>query len=756
MGAIGEPGPAAGGIGTQVLSKFWRYATVRSIAAYGRCDWVAQTEDRPFTSRSAKLISWITLSDMPGWAAAAVIVVMFPASWAAAFYLGGGTVVAPHWFYLPVFLAGLRFGPVGALLAGIVSTFVAGPLLPADSATGAPQAMSDWVSRGIFFILIGQFVTQLFGAVRRNSAQVAQAEALAESEQRFRALVQGATDMIVVVDPEDVLQYESPAVQRILGWKPGQRLGLRGDDFVHPDDREAASVARSSALANPGDSRTVELRQLDHAGGWHWVESTATNMVDETTVHGIVINNRVVDERKVLEQELIQRASHDDLTGLANRGLLRGRLEAALVRPDRDICRPALLFIDVDDFKTVNDGLGHDAGDRLLIEVAARLRSCVRAQDLVARLGGDEFAVLVEEGPDPSIAATEIAARFLDALAQSFDVSGHETHVSVSIGLAVHHNATPDADMLLRQADLAMYHAKASGKAQYAVFSESMHEIVRHRLDIEAGLWTALQDREIRVLYQPIVALATHKIEAVEALVRWQHPTRGLLSPAEFLDVAELTGLIVPLGQYVLEEACAQVQRWRVHLDPEIKVSVNLSATQLRVPGIVEDVRKALHRAGVGADALILEVTEAALIDDVAGVAATLESLRSLGVSIAIDDFGTGYSSLSHLKRFPIDVIKIDKSFVDGVCQGAEEATLARAVLALGEEFQLQVVAEGIESEDQDAELRWLGCSHGQGFLFARPMGAGDIDELLATDGIAAPAEARLPSSVAGTTEYAV
>jgi diguanylate cyclase (GGDEF)-like protein/PAS domain S-box-containing protein len=715
---------------------------------------VAATEDRPVSSRSTKLISWITLSALPGWSAAAVIGVMFPVSWAAAFYLGGGTLVAPHWFYVPVFLAGLRFGPVGALLAGVVSTFVAGPLLPADSATGAPQAVSDWVSRGIFFILIGQFVTQLFGAVRRTSAQVAQAEALTESEQRFRALVQGATDMIVVVDAEDVLQYESPAVQRILGWKPGQRLGLRGDDFVHPDDRKAASVARASALASPGNSRTVELRQLDHAGGWHWVESTATNMVDEPTVHGIVIHNRVVDERKVLEQELTQRAFHDHLTGLANRGFLRSRLEAALVRPD--LCRPALLFIDVDDFKTVNDGLGHDAGDCLLIEVAARLRSCVRAQDLVARLGGDEFAVLVEEGPDPSAAATEIAARFLDALGQTFDVFGHETHVSVSIGLAVHHDATPDADMLLRQADLAMYHAKASGKAQYAVFSESMHEIVRHRLDIEAGLWTALQDREIRVLYQPIVALATHKIEAVEALVRWQHPTRGLLSPAEFLDVAEVTGLIVPLGQFVLEEACAQVQRWRVHLDPEIKVSVNLSATQLGVPGIVEDVRDALQRAGVSADALILEVTEAALIDDVAGIAATLESLRSLGVSIAIDDFGTGYSSLSHLKRFPIDVIKIDKSFVDGVCRGAEEATLARAVLALGEEFQLQVVAEGIESEDQDAELRWLGCSHGQGFLFARPMGAGEIDELLATDGIAAPAEARLPSSVAGTTEYAV
>jgi len=511
-------------------------------------------------------------------------------------------------------------------------------------------------------------------------------------------------------------------------------MGLLGDDFIHPDDREAASSARGAVLANPGDSRTVELRQRDFTGVWHWVESTATNMVDEPTVGGIVINNRVVDERKALEEELIQRASHDNLTGLANRGLLRNRLETELVRRDRDVRRPALLFIDLDDFKTVNDGLGHDAGDRLLIEVANRLRNCVRPEDLVARLGGDEFAVLVEEGPEPSNVATGVAERFLEALRQPFDVSGHESHVCASIGLVSYEDATPDADMLLRQADIAMYHAKANGKAQYAVFSESMHEIVRHRLDVEAGLWAALQGDEVRVLFQPIVALTTRKIEAVEALVRWQHPTRGLLLPAEFLDVAEVTGLIVPLGQFVLREACYQVRRWRANLNPGIKVSVNLSATQLRDPGIVEDVREELRRADVAGEALIIEVTEAALIDDLAGTAATLEALRSLGVSIAIDDFGTGYSSLSHLKRFPIDVIKMDKSFVDGVCRGAEEATLARAVLALGEEFQLEVVAEGIESEDQYAELRWLGCSHGQGFLFARPLSATAIDDLLAAD----------------------
>ena len=457
-------------------------------------------------SLAVQLVAWATLTDLPAPTSLAVIAGLTVASWCAAYFLGGGTNVAPHWFYIPVFLAGLRFGPMGALVTAIVSMFVSGPLLPADVATGTPQALSDWVSRGIFFILIGQFVTQLFVGMRLLSKReahlverTAQAEAFRESDQRFRSLVQRASEMIVVIDPNGRYAYESPAVERILGWSPGQRLGQAAIDFVHPDDREEASAVLSDLLDKPGESRTIELRHRDSKSVWHWVESTATNLIDEPTVGGIVINSRVVDERKTLEHELLKRALHDPLTGLANRVLLRERLESALLRRDRSERRPSLLFIDLDDFKTVNDGFGHDAGDQLLIDVGHRLRVCVRPEDLVARPGGDEFAVLIEERPECGDTAIEVAERILGALQAPFEVSGHQVHVGASIGIASYRGGTPDADIVLRQADMAMYDAKANGKARYALFTDKLDEVVRHRLDIESGLRAALEHDQIRV-----------------------------------------------------------------------------------------------------------------------------------------------------------------------------------------------------------------------------------------------------------------
>jgi diguanylate cyclase (GGDEF)-like protein/PAS domain S-box-containing protein len=489
--------------------------------------------------------------------------------------------------------------------------------------------MSDWVSRGIFFVLIGQFVTQMFGVVRRMSAR--EAQGVASREQRFRALVHRAADMIAILDPDGTITYESPAVERILGWEPGQRLDQPANTFVHPDDRERAATAIADVLADPNTSRTLELRQQDSAGAWHWVESTVTNLLDEPTVRGIVVNDRVVDERKALEHELTERATYDTLTGLANRALLRERIESALVRRDCSVRRPGLLFIDIDDFKTVNDGFGHGAGDRLLIEFAGRLRACVRPEDLVARLGGDEFAVLIEEGTAPRRAATDAAQRILDALNAPFDVSGYQTHISASVGIASYRGGIPDPDLILRQADMAMYKAKANGKAQHATFSTEMDQVVQHRLDVEAGLRTAVEHDQIRVLYQPIVSMTTGQIDAVEALLRWEHPTRGLLSPIDFLDVAEETGLIVPIGRIVLDQACQQAQRWREGPKPNFKVGVNFSAAQLKVASIVDDVRDALARAHITGDALIVEVTEGALIADVARAANPPSATRARG-----------------------------------------------------------------------------------------------------------------------------
>ena len=685
------------------------------------------------STRSVRAITWLTLYERPAPVALVVIGALLFLSWAAAYYLGGGTSVAPLWFFLPVFLAGLRFGPVGALVASLVATVAAGPLLPADVATATPQPASDWVSRGIFFILIGEFVTCLFTAVRLTSARAARAESQSESEseQRFAALVQRATDMITVIDSEGRLKYESPAVERILGWPAGHRIGLRGEDFVHPHHRTAADAAGQAVLADPTRSQTLEVRLLDSQGSWRWVESTITNMLDEPTVGGVVVNHRVVDERKALEDELIHRAFHDSLTGLANRGQLRGRVKGAIAPGTPGRCHRSVLFIDLDDFKTVNDGFGHDAGDRLLVEVSERLQRCVGKQDLVARLGGDEFAILIEDRSDGGDVASKVAQRVIDALQEPFDVSGHRTRVSASIGIAQYGLSAADDDSVLMRADIAMYHAKANGKDQFVFFTDEMQQGVLHRIDIESWMREALTGDQFRVYYQPIVTLSDGKIEAVEALVRWEHPTLGMLLPDDFLDVAEETGLIVPLGKLVLREACRQIRLWREHNQENLMVSVNLSAAQLRDESIVDAVRLALADAAVGPESLMVEVTEGALIGDVTMATGVLESLAEVGVTIAVDDFGTGYSSLSHLQLFPVDVIKVDKTFIEDLCGGTDHSTLVRSVLAIAREFGLQVVAEGIESEAQEAQLRRLGCDYGQGFLYGHPVPAELVDGLL-------------------------
>ncbi len=409
-------------------------------------------------------------------------------------------------------------------------------------------------------------MTYLIIAVRGTTTRAVQAEAQGESEQRFRALVQRATDMITVLDEQGRLSWESPAVERILGWGAGYRLGQLGGEFVHPDDQATASGAFEAVLADPAVSQSVEMRLVDSQGRWRWAESMFTNLLDEPTVRGVVINHRVVDERKVLEDELVHRAFHDSLTGLANRALLRGRVEGSIGVVGPAGCRKSVLFIDLDDFKTVNDGFGHGIGDQLLIEVSDRLRGCVGEPNLMARLGGDEFAVLVEDRSAAGDWASLVARRLMEALEKPFDVAGHQLRVSASIGIA-QFDERADADTVLMQADLAMYHAKASGKGEFAFFSEEMQEVVMHRLDVESWLRAALETQQISVHYQPIISMADGRVDMVEALVRWNHPTMGVLSPADFLDVAEETGLIVPLGKLVLREACRHIRRWRDQFD---------------------------------------------------------------------------------------------------------------------------------------------------------------------------------------------
>jgi diguanylate cyclase (GGDEF)-like protein len=434
---------------------------------------------------------------------------------------------------------------------------------------------------------------------------------------------------------------------------------------------------------------------------------------------------RDISERKRLEAELIHQAFHDALTGLANRALFRDRVEHALTRTGRDTEHIAVCFLDLDNFKAVNDGLGHEAGDRLLCVVAARLVGATRTHDTVARLGGDEFALLLE-GVRDDAEAMAIIERVESAMRTPMSLDGKPVAITASTGIA---RSGPDAraDELLRNADVAMYRAKARGGGAHALFVPEMHAAVLDRLELEADLRMAIAAQQFHLLYQPVVELASGRVVGVEALLRWNHYKRGLVMPGEFIPLAEESGLIIPLGRWVLNEACRQGALFG---GPALSISVNLSGRQLQHAGLTDDVVDALRRSGLPPDRLVLEITESVIMQDTEATLHKLQALKTLGIRLAIDDFGTGYSSLGYLQRFPIDILKLDKTFVDGVARGGTDAALARAIIALGDTLHLSTVAEGVEHAQQRDELLALGCELAQGYLFARPLDAHAIDVL--------------------------
>jgi diguanylate cyclase (GGDEF)-like protein len=419
------------------------------------------------------------------------------------------------------------------------------------------------------------------------------------------------------------------------------------------------------------------------------------------------------------------------LSGLANRALFRDRLEHASARAARSLTSLAVLFLDLDDFKLVNDSLGHAAGDEMLVAVAGRLLGSLRAADTAARFGGDEFAVLLEDtGPE---AACRLAERIIDELRVPLTIADREVQVRASIGIALSPAGAEDPAELLQAADVAMYAAKGRGKGRYEVYQPALQAVITERLERTAELQQAVDQREFVIYYQPIVNLDGNTTVGVEALVRWRHPERGLLLPMEFIPIAEETGLIIPLGRWVLKEACRQARQWQLDhgLAGRLRISVNISARHFQHDGLVEDVSTALEAGDLDAESLVLEITESVLVQDADSVVARMLELKLLGVSFAIDDFGTGYSSLSYLKRFPIDILKVDKSFVDGVGESPEKGALAEAIVQLGNTLHLQTIAEGIEETRQVDGLRALGCQFGQGFYFAKPLPVEEIDELL-------------------------
>ncbi len=545
------------------------------------------------------------------------------------------------------------------------------------------------------------------------------------SDEHFRALVQNGSDIIAIIDAGGILRYTSPSLVRILGFQPEQWVGWNVFGSIHWDDLPRARQEWALLLADAGSTRTIVFR-MRHAGGtWRYLEANAANLLHDPITEGVVMNIRDITEHKLLEDQLAHQAFYDSLTGLPNRALLMDRLNRALARGSRSPAYVAVLFLDLDHFQVINDSLGHAAGDRLLMAVAEQIEGCAQPEDTVARLGGDEFAILIEETNDV-IDAVHLAERIAECLRAPVVIDGREIVVTTSIGVTLSARGGSGADALVRDADVALYAAKAKGRARCEVFDPSMGARAFERLELEEDLRHAIPDGALRVVYQPIVNLATGQMLGMEALARWQHPRRGLLPPSEFIPMAEQSGLILAIDGWVIEEACRQLQEWRLPrpAEPCLVMSVNLSARQFDQPDLVEMIARALHASGLPPHALKLEITESIAMGDADSAVATLNALKALGVQIAIDDFGTGYSSLSYLKRFPVDTLKIDRSFVVGLGHDAENTAIVRAVIALAKSLGLSVTGEGIETAEQLHELQSLGCDQGQGYYFARPLTA--------------------------------
>jgi diguanylate cyclase (GGDEF)-like protein/PAS domain S-box-containing protein len=625
-----------------------------------------------------------------------------------------------------------RPGRVGLLLP--YAPVVVGALAAAidELWPGELDGIIFWMLLAIVaLVVLRQFLT-LNDNLALNRQLEANAGDLKRGQEHFRSLVQNSSDVITLIARDGAIQYQSASVERILGYTEQRLVGTFFGELVHPDERTQVLRKIEEAINIAGPPIAVECRLRRDDDSYCPAEVTITNLLELPSVRGLVLNTRDISERKALEEKLTHQAFHDSLTNLPNRAAFRVSLDHALnIGGERQI---AVLFLDLDDFKSVNDTLGHEVGDQLLTAVGARIASTLRPGDTVARLGGDEFAVLLRNMEDERT-AVRVADRIINQLTAPFSIAGKALSIHASIGVAGLVSGQEAADDLIRNADVAMYIAKSRGKARFVEYEAKLAQVAVDRMGLEHELEVGLSEKQFVVHYQPVIMLERGAVHSLEALVRWNHPCRGLLYPADFISVTEQSDKIVELGRFVLQQATRDARRWQVRYPamPQMQISVNLSGRQLQAAELVADVMAAVDAAGLEPQSLILELTESVLLTDHEAAVRTLQELRSLGVRLALDDFGTGYSSLGHLRDFPVDILKMDRSFVAGIGNGIADGAILRAVIGLANSLSLMTIGEGVERAEQLAALNAMGCQAGQGFYLSKPLDHDAMDELLAS-----------------------
>ncbi|MBN1172986.1 MAG: EAL domain-containing protein, partial [Micromonosporaceae bacterium] len=580
-----------------------------------------------------------------------------------------------------------------------------------------------WVG-GAFLVSLALLALATAAAIRSDADR-------RRGERRFRTLVQESADVISVVDGTGMHQYVSPSTLAVMGYRPEELAGRPYQELLNPDDVERAMRIHRAIIQNPAQEVRFETR-LRHADNtWHWHEIVARNMLADPTIRGIVFNHRDVTERRRFADQLAHEASHDALTGLANRAVFLQDLAQALLSADGLTWHTGVLFLDLNDFKGINDSWGHETGDAVLVTTAQVLQASVRGSDTVARVGGDEFGIVLAKIDEPRN-AEDVAQRIISGLIKPIDAAGHTLQVSLSIGIAIQDQDTHDPDELLRQADLAMYKAKRCKGNSYQMFRADLDTAHTAGTPTVRELETAIAQQQLYLEYQPIVAIASGELLGAEALVRWRHPTLGTLGPLAFIPLAEDSGLIKPLGAWVLRSACAQVRRWQQGWsgDRGLALSVNLSPQQLEVPDLVDQVLRILDETGFAPHDLALEITENALVKEDIAIR-VLAQLHDHGIRLALDDFGTGYSSLRYLTNLPVDILKLDRCFVTELDGTPEGSAVAEAVIRLSHVLRIDAIAEGIEDVGQANELAQLGYAVAQGYHFAKPLGPEAFEAIL-------------------------